>query len=244
MKKTIAILSAVVCAGYMSASAELLVAFDEVTGNPDNGNTQTANYTETGFTATYETDSNNFGATTTGGLAGHTFGSYDSSTATGTGEYDNGVEDHLSLNNGLEGGVVFAITNTSGQAWNLNTFHFDHGATRPGAADNWELTVNSGGLTVGSVATGGPVNNGASAAAAWNDIDISLTGLADYTLENGASVEFLLNFTKDSTQGPSGHHAYFDNFAITGTVIPEPGTLGLVAAFGGGVLFIRRRFMI
>ncbi|VGO12661.1 hypothetical protein PDESU_01214 [Pontiella desulfatans] len=31
---------------------------------------------------------------------------------------------------------------------------------------------------------------------------------------------------------------------ITTSVIPEPGTLGLVAAFGGGVLFIRRRFMM
>ncbi|MDF7822787.1 PEP-CTERM sorting domain-containing protein [Pontiellaceae bacterium B12227] len=30
----------------------------------------------------------------------------------------------------------------------------------------------------------------------------------------------------------------------TVTVIPEPATLGLVAAFGGGILFIRRRFMI
>lgn len=30
----------------------------------------------------------------------------------------------------------------------------------------------------------------------------------------------------------------------TFTVIPEPATLGLVAAFGGAILFIRRRFMI
>ena len=28
------------------------------------------------------------------------------------------------------------------------------------------------------------------------------------------------------------------------TVIPEPATLGLVAAFGAGALFVRRRFMI
>ncbi|WP_372846130.1 PEP-CTERM sorting domain-containing protein [Pontiella sp.] len=35
-----------------------------------------------------------------------------------------------------------------------------------------------------------------------------------------------------------------DVAAATLTVIPEPATLGLVAAFGGAVLFIRRRFMI
>lgn len=30
----------------------------------------------------------------------------------------------------------------------------------------------------------------------------------------------------------------------TVTSIPEPATVGLVAAFGGGILFIRRRFML
>jgi hypothetical protein len=46
--------------------------------------------------------------------------------------------------------------------------------------------------------------------------------------------------------------AFSDNFAFVGdtggahtlTAIPEPATLGLLAVFGGGVLFIRRRFMI
>ncbi len=30
----------------------------------------------------------------------------------------------------------------------------------------------------------------------------------------------------------------------TATVIPEPATLGLISAFGGGILLIRRSFMI
>jgi hypothetical protein len=34
------------------------------------------------------------------------------------------------------------------------------------------------------------------------------------------------------------------NGSMTLDVIPEPATLGLVAAFGGGIVFIRRRFMI
>lgn len=32
--------------------------------------------------------------------------------------------------------------------------------------------------------------------------------------------------------------------SVTLTQIPEPATLGLIAAFGGGIVFIRRRFMI
>jgi hypothetical protein len=38
--------------------------------------------------------------------------------------------------------------------------------------------------------------------------------------------------------------ASYDGSSTTFTVIPEPATLGLVAAVGGAVLFIRRRFMM
>jgi hypothetical protein len=46
--------------------------------------------------------------------------------------------------------------------------------------------------------------------------------------------------------------AFTSNFDVTGDIagaftmqaIPEPGTLGLIGVFGGGMLFIRRRFMI
>jgi hypothetical protein len=37
---------------------------------------------------------------------------------------------------------------------------------------------------------------------------------------------------------------FLDNISVDITTIPEPATLGLVGAFGGAVLFIRRRFMI
>jgi hypothetical protein len=37
---------------------------------------------------------------------------------------------------------------------------------------------------------------------------------------------------------------FLDNISVDVTAIPEPATLGLVAAFGAGVLFIRKRFMI
>ena len=37
---------------------------------------------------------------------------------------------------------------------------------------------------------------------------------------------------------------FLDNITVDVTAIPEPATLGLVAAFGAGVLFIRKRFMV
>ncbi len=57
--------------------------------------------------------------------------------------------------------------------------------------------------------------------------DISVTG---FGIEG---VDWVL--TQDQTDGKDW---------VQLTVIPEPATLGLVAAFGGGILFIRRRFLI
>jgi hypothetical protein len=60
----------------------------------------------------------------------------------------------------------------------------------------------------------------------------------------------------EASSGTSGQRLYFTdsvhgysntrdlNYWVSGTVIPEPATLGLFAAFGGAVMFIRRRFSI
>jgi len=48
---------------------------------------------------------------------------------------------------------------------------------------------------------------------------------------------------RGGTMQADGTYLDLDTITIE-TVIPEPATLGLVAAFGGGILFIRRRFLI
>lgn len=60
----------------------------------------------------------------------------------------------------------------------------------------------------------------------WVFFDIDAAG--DYTLSGTKRL---------STQGLGFSGVTFDS-------IPEPATLGLIAAFGGGILFIRRRFMM
>lgn len=60
-------------------------------------------------------------------------------------------------------------------------------------------------------------------------------------LINGEQVEFRFYLGNQITDGAEHR---LDNIVLNGTVIPEPATLGLVAAFGGAVLFIRRRFMM
>lgn len=242
MKKALFMLFAAVATLNMpvAASADLLIAWDTYT-NPDNGSTQNAAFTASGFSGSFVTDTNAWGQTTTGGLAGSTFGTLDSSTATGTGEYDNAGGSHLSLNNAAVGFIDITVTNSTADDYVLDTFHFDHGATRPGAADAWTLSVESGALTAGTVNSGGAPNGGG-ATAAWGEFDESLSGLADNTLEAGQSVVFRLNLARDSTQGPAGHHAYLDNIAITGSVaaIPEPSSLAILGLAGLG-LFVHRR---
>jgi hypothetical protein len=61
--------------------------------------------------------------------------------------------------------------------------------------------------------------------------------LTDVTVAEGDTISFVV--------GWNGNNAR-DETALNGTinVIPEPATLGMVAVFGGGILFVRRRFMM
>lgn len=60
------------------------------------------------------------------------------------------------------------------------------------------------------------------------------------------TVGFRIYTYGDEAFNASGERSRLDNIYHTGetSVIPEPATMGLVAVFGGAVLFIRRRFMI
>lgn len=233
MKKLIFLTLFAALAMPQAVQADLLAGWDTFT-NPDNGTVNSANATLAGFSGGAVTDTNVWGQTTTGGLAGNTYGSLATPLA--------GAGSHLSLNNAATGSVDFTITNSSGSDYDLDFFHFDAGTTRPGAADAWTLSVVSGAITTGDIANGANPNSG-SGTALWTDYDIALGGLADNTLEAGQSVVFRLDFAQDSSQGPSGHHQYSDNFALTGTVaaIPEPSSLAILGLAGFGMLVRRRK---
>lgn len=61
--------------------------------------------------------------------------------------------------------------------------------------------------------------------------------VAKYTFTTGTTVDDTLEFLWDNNN-PSRYRA-INGFAIA--AVPEPATLGMVAVFGGGMLFIRRR---
>ncbi|MDF7823876.1 PEP-CTERM sorting domain-containing protein [Pontiellaceae bacterium B12227] len=74
------------------------------------------------------------------------------------------------------------------------------------------------------------------------------TGTGSLTVTGLVEQDYIDMFDGDDLYYNGSNAGNFsDYFEVTGStlsVIPEPATLGLVAAFGAGILFIRRRFMI
>lgn len=66
---------------------------------------------------------------------------------------------------------------------------------------------------------------------------LSTSAAIDTTVEANDNDRFNLKTVGGGTGDPI-------DTALSITTIPEPATLGLIAVFGGGVIFIRRRFMI
>jgi hypothetical protein len=166
-----------------------------------------------------------------------------------------GTDESFTLTNGkTDGQITITITNTgtTGDIV-LDAFHFDAVAFRPNAARAYALNVLTGSdITIGNVFTsaddaithlGGalltddldPLTHDQ-----HDDINLSLTGLADYTLAPGEVAIFQLAFSSGTGSG-GGHHLFLDNVAVSGTLpIPEPSSalLGLGAL---GLLVRRRR---
>lgn len=106
----------------------------------------------------------------------------------------------------------------SGEAVLLGDFRFDLAGASTTLADSWQI-VDVDNLDESFEATFSVLS------ADTNSI-ISQLGDVWTIAENGVGYEF-----SEST-------------GVLTVTVPEPATLGLIAAFGGGILFIRRRFMI
>lgn len=136
---------------------------------------------------------------------------------------------NLELPNATTGGTItFTVSNAGAVDWELNAFHFDAYAFRPKAPRAYELSVLAGGgITPGVIYTSADDEitsvGGANDNLVHDDIDHSLTGLADHTLAAGESVDFLLAFSGGAGDGSGGHDLWVDNVAISSvTIDPYP----------------------
>ncbi|VGO12790.1 hypothetical protein PDESU_01344 [Pontiella desulfatans] len=102
---------------------------------------------------------------------------------------------------------------------------------------DWELTDN--GSTILGQAT---ITDLDTATVRYTSTQIDLGLASGSTLYAGYSTDWNDVGAVDIASFSKIDEVHMDNFQIE--VIPEPATLGLISAFGGAVLFIRRRFML
>nr|UZM28275.1 hypothetical protein [uncultured bacterium] len=118
------------------------------------------------------------------------------------------------LRNGVEGFMDLTLTDTSGNATALSGFHFDAASRSPSSVTNWQLEVLSGGALTAGVVESGPVPVQNNPANALPDVDVSLAGLTDVSLDAFATVTFRLSVSGSSGTG----HFDMDNVGISGSV--------------------------
>ena len=131
-------------------------------------------------------------------------------------------DQNLELSNATTGGTItLTVSNNSGADIALNAFHMDALAFRPKAPRTYTLDVLPGGaITEGNVYTSGdleirsqgglPPDNDQG-----DDIDHDLSFLADSTLEDGGTIQFLLTFSGGAGDGSGGHDLWIDNLAVS-----------------------------
>lgn len=216
--------AALVTLSASSSSAQIVAGWDTYSGTGAGGAPVDAPVVASGVTASLVT----FGEgrewviiDERGASSDGTWGTYvgppPADTTIGTNNDQN-----LELSNAATGGTIaITITNNSGEDIDLNAFHMDALGFRTKAARTYTLDIQPGGaITAGNVYTSGeqeikaqgglpPDNDQA------DDIDHDLTGLADSTLENGGTVDFLLTFSGGAGDNSGGHDLWIDNLAVS-----------------------------
>jgi hypothetical protein len=188
-----------------------------------------ANVTGSGITATAtaSTASGNWSTTDDtssgrGSSGDTTWGSFESNDFPAS-SVTSGTGSNLTAFNGVtDAEVTFTITNNGEIDWNLDAFHMDVIAFRSNAPRAYKLEVLSGDITHGVVFTSPAeaINDVAGILSGDHDehdeVDVSLIGLADSTLEPGEAAVMRITFFSGTGSG-GGHHLFLDNVAVTGT---------------------------
>ncbi|MDC0302575.1 hypothetical protein OAL23_00225, partial [bacterium] len=207
-----------------NSSAQIVAGWDTYFGTGGDGFPVDAPVLATGVTASFVTTTEGAPWNTidergasSDGTWGTLVGPPAADTTIGTNNDQN-----LELSNATTGGTItITINNNSGADIALNAFHMDALAFRPKAARTYTLDVLPGGaVTAGNIYTSGdqeirttsglPADNDQA-----DDIDHDLTSLADSTLDDGGTVQFLLTFSGGAGDGSGGHDLWIDNMAIS-----------------------------
>jgi len=130
--------------------------------------------------------------------------------------------------------LTLTVTNNGAQDLVLDSIHFNVRRDAASAQNLATITYTAGNLSDSTGSNTTTALSGTGGNGTGYDIDLN-SFLTDTTLANGESA----TFTWASSGGTSGGHR-LDNFAISGSVIPEPSSFALLLA-GLGLLTLRRR---
>ena len=143
--------------------------------------------------------------------------------------------------------VGLRVSNNSGQDLELSTLVFDYlsiwltGSQKVQVIYDYGQLDDANGTLLSTLDA--PGQSGGTKVMDYQDLSLNLQSvLTDYTLATGQFAQFKLQGTDAVDPEGLGVNGIVDNIAFTGTVIPEPATIGLVSMVSGGILFIRRRF--
>jgi hypothetical protein len=176
------------------------------------------------------------------GAKGSTDGTWGNSTATPApiNLLDNATKFRAGNNSLIQD--LTLIVNVGGEV-TLSELNFDYLIPNSGSPRDFTLSYLSGDLGTGGVTLFSFTNSAQVTAMTGVDVDLTTSAMTEFTLTGGQSATFRFDFT--DSEGATGA-AFMDNIAIQGTVdvIPEPGTLGLVASFGAAIFMVRRRMRL
>lgn len=150
----------------------------------------------------------------------------------------------------LPGGttVNFDLNHLLWTAPSVGGFVFDGSNNLPSGANVGVDGVDPNTTSAGQFLDPTSANGTAGSVSSHNLAFSTYSGVDTYELAPTQAINFSTDFRVRGYNPPAlpgnNDNYYLQGFDITANVIPEPATLGLVAAFGGAVLFIRRRFMI
>ena len=252
MKKTIPtlLISSLTLTSAASSSAAILASWDTFAGNTTGNNffvaaandpNVSADSVMAGLVATLtdEGGANGFirDIQTTSGSGDGDFGTLETGASMSAGRLriQNVNPNQTTANlNGEPGDINLNLTNNTGSTITFDNVLFDFLAqeSNTGATTHEDYSVVFENTT--TMVTSGVLGSGSATFGGYTDVDIDASSL---TLPDGESGRFII--TLSGADAGSSSSAILDNFAVTGSTIPEPSSLALLAL--GGLAFARRR---
>ncbi|MFA5689850.1 MAG: hypothetical protein WC959_12040 [Kiritimatiellales bacterium] len=213
-RKTVTAIAALFAMGITAVQAELIIAGWHDAG-PMTGGIWNANVFAAGIEAQIAVVDSNIYKSPKNGSNDETYGA----EFPGAGKGDGSIG--LNINKYVE----FVVENTGTQSYDLTAFRFDAYRAYPAGISQLVVSVISGDITTGDLATINLPSRGANATendTDFSDFDVMLGSLADYTLAAGKSVTFRIT-------GVGGTSAILlDNIAVTGVVAETGKTIRLL----------------